>query len=118
MTLPDLGWDDSFARHFQSFAADGLVPARVILEHKHAYELLGADGEFSAVCTGRLLHHALGEGAALAGVRADLPAIGDWVAVRPRPTSGALPSGERPIADIHAVLPRRTKAATPRRIAN
>jgi ribosome biogenesis GTPase len=109
MTLSDLGWDDSFARQFDLHAADGLVPARVTLEHKHAYELLGADGEFSAVCTGRLLHHALGEGAALSGVRAELPAVGDWVAVRPRPSSGTRPAGELPLADIHAVLPRRTK---------
>ena len=109
MTLSDLGWDDSFARHFQIYTADGLVPARVTLEHKHAYELLGADGAFSAVCTGRLLHHAVGDGAVVPDESAELPAVGDWVAVRPRPFSGTLPPGELPIADIHAVLPRRTK---------
>lgn len=93
MQLSSLGWDDFFARHFQPFSSDNLFPARVALEHKHAYELLSPDGEFSAVCTGRLLHDAAS--------RADLPAVGDWVAARPRPNETH--------ADIHAVLPRRTK---------
>jgi ribosome biogenesis GTPase / thiamine phosphate phosphatase len=70
-----------------------LLPARVALEHKHAYALLTGVGELSGECTGRLLHHAKS--------RADLPAVGDWVAVRIRP-------GER-CAHIHAVLPRKTK---------
>jgi len=93
MTLSSLGWDDRFARSFPPFAAAGLVPARVALEHKHAYVLLSPAGEFTASCTGRLLHASL--------QRADLPAVGDWIAMRPRP-------GEAH-ADIHAVLPRRTK---------
>lgn len=49
----------------------------------------------SASCTGRLLHEARSI--------ADLPAVGDWVAVRLRPGEAR--------ADIHAVLPRRTKFA-------
>lgn len=93
MNLSALGWDDCCAQSFPPFAAAGLVPARVVLEHKHAYELLSPDGEFTATCTGRLLHASVR--------RADLPAVGDWVAIRPRP-------GEAH-ADIHAVLPRRTK---------
>ena len=93
MQLSSLGWDDFFASHFQPFSTDGFVPARVALEHKHAYELLSPGGDFTAVCTGRLLHDAAS--------RADLPAVGDWVVVRPRPNETH--------ADIHAVLPRRTK---------
>jgi ribosome biogenesis GTPase len=93
MTLSALGWDDVFASSFPSDSAAGLVPARVALEHKHAFVLLTPQGEFTATCTGRLLHTAT--------QRADLPAVGDWVAARPRP-------GETH-ADIHAVLPRRTK---------
>ena len=69
------------------------MPARVALEHKHAYELISAGGELTAECTGRLLHEAM--------ARADLPAVGDWVVVRPRPGEAR--------GDIHAVLPRRTK---------
>jgi ribosome biogenesis GTPase len=93
MQLSSLGWDDFFSTHFQPFALDGFVPARVTLEHKHAYELLSPDGEFASECTGRLLHDSTS--------RADLPAVGDWVVVRPRPHEAH--------ADIHAVLPRRTK---------
>ncbi len=92
MTLSSLGWDDFFARGFARFTDEGLVPARVTLEHKNAYELLTPSGELSGCCTGRLLH--------MAGSRADLPAVGDWVAVRPR-------YGETR-ADIHALVPRRT----------
>jgi ribosome biogenesis GTPase len=76
MTLSTLGWDDAFAAAFQPHLSDGLLPARVALEHKHAYEVLTVAGELSAEC-------------------------GDWVAIRPRPNELH--------ADIHAVLPRRTK---------
>jgi len=93
MTLSSLGWDDSFAAAFQPFSTAGLLPARVALEHKHAYALLSPAGELAAECTGRLLHAATARG--------DLPAVGDWVAIRPRPNETR--------ADIHAVLPRRTK---------
>ncbi len=93
MSLATLGWTDSFASAFQPYTASGCVPARVALEHKHAYELLTPNGAYTAACTGKLLHAATARG--------DLPAVGDWVAVRLRP-------GETH-ADIHTVLPRRTK---------
>ncbi len=93
MNLTALGWDDFFSGHFAPFAADGLLPARVALEHRHAYALLSTRGELTAACTGKLLHTSAGRGG--------LPAVGDWVAVRPRP-------GEAQ-ADIHGVLPRKTK---------
>jgi ribosome biogenesis GTPase len=101
MNLRSLGWNDFFNDHFQPFHADGLRPARVALEHKHAYDVVGADGEFSAVCTGRLLHDTV--------ARADLPAVGDWVAIKPRLQHIPRLPGDRPVADIHAVLPRQTK---------
>lgn len=92
-SLTAFGWDDFFARAFPSVTDSDLVPARIALEHKHAYELLAAAGEFTAECTGKLLHQAAS--------RDHLPAVGDWVVARIRP-------GETH-ADIHAVLPRRTK---------
>ena len=92
MSLASLGWDEFFARPFIAHGSADFIPARVTLEHKHAYTLLTADTEFSATCTGRLLH--------TAAARPDLPAVGDWVVARPR-------SGEAH-ADIHAVLPRKT----------
>jgi ribosome biogenesis GTPase len=93
MNLFALGWDNGFAAAFQPFSAVGLVPARVVRQHKHAYELLTPTGALTAECTGRLRFHGAGAG--------DLPAVGDWVAIQPRPGEAR--------ADIHAVLPRRTK---------
>ncbi len=95
MHLSSLGWDDFFSGHFAAFdsISDGFVPARVALEHKHAYDLLSVHGELAAECTGKLLHDAVS--------RAELPAVGDWVVARVR-------LGEAH-ADIHAVLPRKTK---------
>lgn len=98
MTLSSLGWDDFFANAFQPFLSSGLLAARIALEHKHAYVLLAECGELTAVCTGRLLHDTLS--------RTDLPAVGDWVAIRRR-HDGSDGNG-MPTADIHAVLPRRT----------
>lgn len=93
MTLSSLGWDDGFAAEYQPHADPSFQPARVARVHKHAYAVLTPAGLFSATCTGRLLNASL--------FPADLPAVGDWVVIRPRP-------GEMQ-ADIHAVLPRRTK---------
>ncbi|HUR56863.1 MAG TPA: ribosome small subunit-dependent GTPase A [Opitutaceae bacterium] len=93
MSLSSLGWDPFFANAFQPYSTGDYLPGRVALEHKNAYELLSAHGDLTAVCTGRLRH--------AAAARDELPAVGDWVVARPRP-------GERH-ADIHAVLPRRTK---------
>jgi ribosome biogenesis GTPase len=98
MTLQSLGWDDHFASAFQPYLTDGFVPARVVLEHRHAYQLLSTDGEIAAECTGRMLHESSGRG--------DLPAVGDWVVARLRPGDS---QGQCPAATIHAVLPRRTK---------
>ncbi len=105
MELSSLGWDDFFARPFASLTsastASDLVPARVALEHKHAYTLLSLHGELAATCTGKLLHSA--------PTRADLPAVGDWVVARLRPAESGTCSEQRRRADIHAVLPRKTK---------
>lgn len=98
MSFEFLGWSSQLETAFHDYALQGLVPARIALQHRQAYEVLSPEGSFFAECTGRLLH--------FASSTADLPAVGDWVALRPRPT----PEGgfERQ-ADIHAVLPRRTQ---------
>lgn len=93
MTLSSLGWNAGFSDAFQPFAAAGLEPARVALVHKHSFILLSEAGERSGACTGRLLFSS--------DTRSELPAVGDWVAVRAR-------SADTGAADIHAVLPRRT----------
>ena len=93
MNLSSLGWDDAFQAHFEPYQNSDFQVARVIRAHKHACDVIGAQGSLIATCTGRLLHETL--------THAELPAVGDWVVVRPR-------EGEKN-ADIHAVLPRRTK---------
>jgi ribosome biogenesis GTPase len=93
MSLSFLGWDASLADAFSPFAAAGFTPARVTIQHKHAYVLRTVREEWSAECTGRFLH--------AAATPANFPAVGDWVAMRARPAEA--------LADIHAVLPRRTK---------
>ncbi|MCB1104571.1 MAG: ribosome small subunit-dependent GTPase A [Opitutaceae bacterium] len=91
MTLDSLGWNAAFAATFP--ITSDLQPARVVCAHKHACDVLTPAGLFTAECTGRLLHKA--------ATAADLPVVGDWVALRLRP-------GEMR-GDIHAVLPRRTR---------
>lgn len=93
MTLSSLGWDAGHSSAFQPFSAAGLEPARVALVHKHSFLLLSEMGERSGVCTGRFLFSSES--------RSELPAVGDWVAVRTR-------SEDSREVDIHAVLPRRT----------
>ena len=87
--LARYGWDEAYARDFDTYRAHGAVPARVIAEHRGRYAVWGDDGERAAVLTGRLRHQAVR--------REDLPATGDWVAV----------DAGRGTAAIQAVLPRR-----------
>lgn len=94
MTLDQLGWNDALAAAFAPHAALGRQPARVTLELKGFVEVTGVDGSRLGECTGRFVHEARGP--------ADFPAVGDWVAITVR-------EGDTTRADIHALLPRRTK---------
>jgi ribosome biogenesis GTPase len=91
--LNALGWDESFAETFEPHARAGLVPGRVAVQHRGAYDVLTAEGELRCDVAGRLYDEAASP--------ADLPAVGDWVAVAARPEEGA--------GTVQAVLPRRTK---------
>jgi ribosome biogenesis GTPase / thiamine phosphate phosphatase len=91
--LQDLGWTDSHTIEFEPHAAAGLIPARVSAQHRGAYAVFSELGELRAETAGRLEHEAAGAG--------ELPAVGDWVAVSPRPQESA--------ATIHHVVARRTK---------
>lgn len=94
MTLADLGWTDALAFTFAPHAAAGLEPARVVCElRRNFYAVHTASSEVLAECGGGFFYHAR--------TPDQFPAVGDWVAVLVRP-------GE-PRADLHAVLPRRTK---------
>jgi ribosome biogenesis GTPase len=89
-TLAELGWTEALARHFEPFAREGLVAARVAVEHRTKYGVYTERGEAEAALTGRARHEA--------EARRDRPAVGDWVAMAAPPPGGA--------GAIHAVLPR------------
>jgi ribosome biogenesis GTPase len=91
--LQALGWDDGFAAAFQGCAAEGLVAARVTLEHPHIYTVHTGRSDLLATVAGSLRHKI--------AARREFPAVGDWVVLR------ALVAGRRAV--IQAVLPRRSK---------
>lgn len=93
MRLVDLGWGDDLAAHFAPWRGRPRVQAgRVAIEFNHNYRVYVEDGEVEAVAAGRLKHRA--------GSRADLPAVGDWVAVRKETHEDR--------GSIQAILPRRS----------
>src|SRR6188768_2557183 len=92
MSLSALGWTAREAEAFAPYAEQGLVPARVGVAYGATFRVYREDGEMLAEVSGRLRHDAKG--------RRDLPAVGDWVAVR------RSEMGDR--GTIHAVLPRKS----------
>ncbi len=89
--LAALGYDEFFDLHWNSSGFKDFTPARVIAEHKEAYTVITAHGEFLAKITGKQMFHAT--------QRADYPAVGDWVAI-------SVFDEERAI--IHHIVPRKT----------
>jgi ribosome biogenesis GTPase len=77
---------------FESYAAAGCVPGRVAVAIRDEYRVYSAGIEYRAEPTGALLYGALS--------RAELPAVGDWVALRVIGPDRAI---------VHAVLPRKTQ---------
>jgi ribosome biogenesis GTPase / thiamine phosphate phosphatase len=93
MTLRDLGWNEQFESAFAPHRASGRVPARLIRESPVNFGALLGDGEeIDAVLCGRVWHEAACD--------ADLPAVGDWVAMEP--------GNENQDWVIRAVLPRKS----------
>lgn len=89
--LKSYGWSDELQRQFESHAAQGLTPGRVIIQQRGHYQLATPAGDLSAELSGRFAFEAQG---------GDYPVTGDWVAAAVRPEEGA--------ATIHAILPRAT----------
>ena len=93
MTLRDLGWGPDFETAFSPFRAKGWVAARLIRESPINFgAFLDGGEEIDAVVCGRVWHEATCD--------ADLPAVGDWVALEP--------GNENQDYVIRARLPRRT----------
>src|SRR5262249_59667872 len=94
MDLGALGWDDDWARAAAEHDGE-LTPARVAIEHRGAYEVLGAGGAMIAELPGRSYRDAKDKRA--------LPTVGDWVLVSG--AGDALAAGSSAI--VRATLPRR-----------
>ncbi|WP_261378159.1 ribosome small subunit-dependent GTPase A [Paenibacillus agilis] len=105
-TLEALGWDESWDAAWRAWEesvpeavhrryGEAWVPARVAQSHKRLYRVIGAGGEWLAEPSGQARASML--------TPADWPAVGDWVAVVPRPADGR--------AVLVGVLPRRTRFA-------
>lgn len=95
MELEKYGWNNFFAESFRPYENNGLSPARIAFQNRNNYVIYSAFGELTAEVSGKLFFE-ISEGISSAGI----PAIGDWVVVRPLvPEKKAL---------IEGVLPRAT----------
>ena len=104
--LSALGFTPALAEAFAPLEAEGLVPGRVVAGLTARLVRVGtADGELTAEIAGSLRHRARDS--------EELPAVGDWVALKP--------GGSKAGAVLLSVLPRRTafvrRAAGDRTIA-
>src|SRR5262249_52972897 len=84
-------WSQRFSEQFNNADIQNLQPARVLAQHRQSYSLWTAAGEANAEVAGAFLYRASS---------ADLPAVGDWVAIRQYSPSD--------LAIITGVLPRKT----------
>ncbi len=89
-TLTALGWTAERQRDFGPYASEGLVPGRVVGEHRTHFQVAMEVAELAAEITGRMRNEA--------GQRSDLPGVGDFAGIR-------LTAGDGP-AIIEAILPR------------
>lgn len=90
MELRNLGFDEWFAARAAQMDMHGGTPARVVAVDRGGWRVRDAEGEIPAEVSGRLSFGAESP--------AELPCVGDWVAVR----------RFEGLAVIDAVLPRRT----------
>src|SRR3954463_8791313 len=74
MTLQDLGWNEAFEKEFAPFHLKGWKPARLIRDNRITYgALLEGGDELEVTMSGKVYHDAETD--------AELPAVGDWVAL-------------------------------------
>ena len=90
MSLEALGWNRQWQEKFKGLATTGLVPARVVGEHRSHYRVATEATEVSAGASGRM-RNTLEQ-------RSDLPGVGDFVSLN------LLEADNR--STIEVVLPR------------
>lgn len=86
-----IGWTDELEQRFAGHGLNGRIPARVASAHGKYYRVWTAGADLLAEVPGKIRHQA--ESAA------QLPAIGDWVAVEPVDAQHGM---------IHEILPRKS----------
>lgn len=91
MTLEDLGYHSALEDYSKEHHLDSFDIGRVISEHKERYVVKTAEKEYDGEIIGNLRFSARN--------RADLPAVGDWVAISAYDEDKVL---------IHAIYPRKT----------
>ena len=89
--LKDLGYNIQLDTFVQSQNLDDFQIGRIIKESKKIYRVKTKNGHFFGKISGKLRHGAKS--------RADYPAVGDWVAIKPKEDNDAI---------IHEILPRKT----------
>lgn len=92
MRIEDLGFDSWFQERFDSVAAAGDQPSRVMEVHRNSYVVSNGQAELYAETTGKLFRAAT---SAL-----DFPTVGDWVQTRI--------ADDDPLAIIQGILPRKS----------
>jgi ribosome biogenesis GTPase len=93
LSLGDLGWDEHFAQAFVKASQEGDFAGRVLTFNRHLYFALTEQGQVTALLPGSLRRNA--------ETPEELPAVGDWVVLRPTVTGDA--------AVIRSVLPRKSR---------
>ena len=91
-TLKELGWTPELEQAFKTAFPEGLIPARVIAEHRAAYDIICANGAYPAEISGVFRRAAKKS-------KAQFPAVGDWAAL------SFNPGGRR--QTIQGLLPRK-----------
>ena len=92
-TLKELGWTPELAEAFKAFREQNLIPARIVAEHRSAYDVICGSGAFLAEVSGVFRRAARS--------KAGFPAVGDWAALSFDPRARR--------QTIHGLLPRKAK---------
>jgi ribosome biogenesis GTPase len=69
--LTSYGWSEKLQNDFAPYAAEGLIPARILIQHRGGYRLITEQGEMDGLASGRLIK---------TSSEVERPAAGDWVA--------------------------------------
>jgi ribosome biogenesis GTPase / thiamine phosphate phosphatase len=86
------GWTEAWQAAFAAVGQPAWRPARVVLEHGRFLRVHDGAQEHLSVAAGRMRHEAASA--------AELPTVGDWVAISDR---------DRQLVSIHQVLPRQSR---------